>query len=148
MRYTFMLLFTLLFFCSCGKKNDGITVNEIKNPATAQGQDAKKTDMPEITFEKTVHDFGKVIQGERLSYVFKFTNTGKSNLIIENANGSCNCTTTTPPKAPIKPGESGEITVLFDSKTKSGEVNSTVLVSANTYPTHTILRVTADVKIP
>ncbi|MDL2297258.1 DUF1573 domain-containing protein, partial [Bacteroidales bacterium OttesenSCG-928-E04] len=89
-----------------------------------------------------------VIQGERLAYTFKFTNTGKSNLIIDGAKGSCNCTTTVPPKAPIKPGESGEITIKFDSKTKSGPVSSAVVVSANTYPVHTIIRVTADVKTP
>lgn len=147
MKKIFIVSLSLLLFFSCGKKSDGITVNEIRNPATAQDH-GKKVDMPEITFEKTLHDFGKVIQGERLSYIFKFKNTGKSNLIIDGATASCDCTTTTPPKAPIKPGESGEITVYFDSKTKSGPVNNTVIISANTYPVHTVLHLTAEVKAP
>lgn len=146
MRNFFLLLFSILLFCSCGKKQDGITVRDIKNPASAQA--GKKENMPEITFERTEYDFGKVIQGERLTYVFKFTNTGKANLIIDAAKASCNCTTTTPPQAPIKPGESGEITVLFDSKTKSGKVENMVVITANTYPTHTVLRLTANVKTP
>ena len=104
--------------------------------------------MPVLTFEKTTHDFGKVVQGERLSYTFKFKNTGKSNLIIYNSNASCGCTTSIPPKEPIRPGESGEIVVAFDSKNKSGKETHSVVVSANTYPVNTLIRITAEVIIP
>lgn len=138
-----------LWGCTDGQK-EKVTVNEIRNPASAESKNFQKelSNMPVITFEKLTHEFGKVLQGERLSYTFKFTNTGKSNLVIEGTETSCGCTTTTPPKAPIRPGDSGEIKVTFDSKTKMGSVSNVVVVSANTYPVQTVLRVNAEVIVP
>lgn len=131
-----------------GHDND-ITTSDIHNPATADGLSRKEAkNMPVITFEKTTHDFGKVIQGEKLSYTFTFTNTGKSNLIITSAEASCGCTTTTPPQAPIKPGEKGQIKVSFDSQNKKGPTKNMVIISANTYPIRTMIYITANVIVP
>lgn len=142
----FLLLSILILGCG-NKNNESIGVEAINNPATADGIDASKADkLPILTFEKVLHDFGYVTKGERLSYSFKFKNTGKTNLIISYVESSCGCTTSSPPKAPIKPGESSEIKVTFDSKTKSGPTTSLVLVTANTYPVKTLLTVNADVK--
>lgn len=137
-------------FIACNSsKNNGATIEDIHNPATPEGvSPEEQANMPVITFEKTTHDFGKVMRGERLTYAFKFTNTGKSNLIISNTHASCGCTTSVPPKEPIKPGESGEITVNFDSKRKHGNVKQTVTVGANTYPVQTVLTITAEVVNP
>lgn len=135
--------------CHNNTKDTDVTTDDIHYPATAEGMSKKELKkMPVITFEKTTHDFGKVIQGEKLSYTFKFKNTGKSNLVITKAEASCGCTTSIPPKAPIKPGETGEIKVSFDSKTKKGEVKQLVVVSANTYPVRTMIYITANVIIP
>ena len=136
---------------SCGSKDssEGFTVSDVHNPMTAEGlskKDAEK--MPVLTFETLEYDFGRVIKGERLSYAFKFKNTGKSNLIISSARTSCGCTTSTPPQAPIRPGETGEISVTFDSKNQKGTVEKTVVVSANTYPVQTVLKVKATVVEP
>lgn len=148
-RRLMLALSLLLLFAACKNKNSAIGVENIHNPATAEGiSDEAKAKMPVMTFEKTVHDFGAVIQGERLSYSFKFTNTGKSNLVISSTNSTCGCTTSAPPQAPIKPGETGEIKVTFDSRLKNGVINNQVLVAANTYPATTLLRITADVKKP
>lgn len=148
-RWLFMICVMAVVAGGCGKKekSNKITVSEIYNPATAD-KAAQPDDMPIITFETTRYDFGKVLQGERLSYVFKFTNTGKKNLVIQGTESSCGCTTTVPPKAPIRPGESGEIKVMFDSKTKMGNTSNSVVVVANTYPAYTILRVDAEVINP
>lgn len=140
-----------LMMSACGDKNkeEGFTTSDVHNPMTAEGlskKDAEK--MPVLTFETLEYDFGRVIKGEKLTYAFKFTNTGKSNLIISSARSSCGCTTSTPPQAPIRPGESGEITVVFDSKSQKGEVSKMVVVSANTYPVQTTLRLKANVVEP
>ncbi|MEG2069976.1 MAG: DUF1573 domain-containing protein [Bacteroidales bacterium] len=143
------MAFFLFFSCSSDKKSEQVTVADIHNPQSAEGLSKKEIEkMPILAFETLNYDFGKVIQGEQLSYVFKFTNTGKSNLIIYSTEASCGCTTTTPPKAPVKPGEKGEIKVMFNSKTQKGEVSKTVVVSANTYPTRTFLKIKANVVIP
>ena len=148
----FFLAFLPLLFWACGNstREENIKVTDIHIPVSADDKktDQQTADMPVITFEKNVHDFGRVLQGEKLSYSFKFTNTGKSNLIIQGADASCGCTTTAPPKAPIRPGESAHIKVTFDSKGKEGDVNNIVVVTANTYPVQTVVRVTANVITP
>lgn len=145
-----ILLVGVLILWSCGtKKEDQYGVEIISNPATADGIDKNVAEkMPVLTFETVTHHFGKVIQGERLSYSFKFKNTGKSNLIISYVETSCGCTTSSPPKEPIAPGESGEIKVTFDSKTKNGEVTNQVRITANTYPVNTNLTLKANVIRP
>ena len=145
------LCLAIMLLLSCGEKKttEGFTTADVHNPMTAEGlsqKDAEK--MPVLTFETLEYDFGRVIKGEKLSYSFKFKNTGKSNLIISSARSSCGCTTSTPPQAPIRPGESGEIGVTFDSKNQNGEVSKLVVVSANTYPVQTTLRLKATVVEP
>lgn len=127
-------------------KEGDFTVEDVHIPQTASGLSAKDAEkMPVIAFEKTTYDFGDVIEGERLTYAFKFKNTGKSNLIIYSSEATCGCTTSQPPKAPVRPGESGEITVTFDSKGQKGSVEKRILVGANTYPSETILMIKANV---
>ena len=146
-----VLCLAIVLMAACGEKkaSEGFTTSDVHNPMTAEGiseKDAEK--MPVLTFETLEYDFGRVIKGEKLSYAFKFKNTGKSNLIISSARTSCGCTSSTPPQAPIRPGESGEITVTFDSKNQKGEVSKMVVVSANNYPVQTTLRLKATVVEP
>src|SRR6185369_11255157 len=81
--------------------------------------------MAEMTFQKEVHDYGDIKQGGNGDCAFKFTNTGSAPLIISDAKGSCGCTVPEWPKTPIKPGESAEIKVHYDSK-RVGPINKTV----------------------
>ena len=43
----------------------------------------------ELSFNKTVHDFGTINEGETVETTFTFTNTGKPDLIIVDARASC-----------------------------------------------------------
>ena len=111
----------------------------IENPnvvtASAEGE-AGTTDAnaPVITFEETEYDFGTIKQGEVVDHTFKFTNTGKSPLIIESATASCGCTVPQPPTEPIAPGETSQIEVKFNSTGKMGQQYPTVTIRANTQP--------------
>jgi hypothetical protein len=146
---TACIILGLLMLTACHRKpaqEGDFKVSDVHIPVSAEGVSQKDKDkMPVIEFEKTSYDFGEVVQGEKLTYTFKFKNTGKSNLIIFSSEATCGCTTSTPPKAPIRPGESGEIKVLFDSKSQNGKVVKRILVGANTYPAETILTITANV---
>lgn len=72
----------------------------------------------EIKFEKTSHNFGSFPETEKVTCIFKFTNTGDNLLVIHQAIASCGCTVPQYPKQPIKPGESGEIKVTYDGSGK------------------------------
>jgi hypothetical protein len=148
--FSFLLSAFCFLLLSCGNhKKSELTVTDIKNPATADGIDKQQKDnMPEIQFDNLSYNFGKVIQGEILSYTFHFKNTGKYNLLISSILPSCGCTTSIPPKAPVKPGEKGEVTITFDSKYKNGEIISYLVVTANTYPAQTVLTINANVVTP
>ena len=70
----------------------------------------------EITFEKTSYNFGSFSESSpKVTCKFKFKNTGDGPLVIHQAIASCGCTVPQYPKEPIKPGESGEVTVTYDS---------------------------------
>ena len=68
-----------------------------------------------MTFTKSEYDFGTINQGDKVETEFPFTNTGKVDLLITNAKGSCGCTIPDFPKKPIKPGEKGKIFLIIPS---------------------------------
>lgn len=127
-----------------------ISTDLINNPSTA-AEDAPAVDpenAPQFEFEETVIEFGEISQGEKVKRMFKFTNVGKSDLIISDAKGSCGCTVPVWPRNPIAPGEGGEIEVVFDSKGKAGRQNKTVTLVANTVPNTKVLAIKGDVLAP
>lgn len=68
-----------------------------------------------IKFDKVVHNFGTFSEdAPTQKCVFTFTNTGTAPLIINQAVASCGCTIPSYTKAPIKPGEKGEIKVTYN----------------------------------
>ncbi len=89
---------------------------------------------PAIEFVETEFDFGKIKQGDIVTHAFKFKNTGKSELVIVDARASCGCTLPSIPKDPIAVGETGELTVEFNSSKKSGQIRKAIRITANTYP--------------
>lgn len=100
---------------------------------------------PEISFQKDVHDFGKVKQHGNATTEFVFTNTGTAPLIISNAKGSCGCTVPTWPREPIAPGATATIKVKYDSK-RVGPINKSVTITSNAGNTPTkVIRITGEI---
>lgn len=69
-----------------------------------------------VKFNETKHSFGKVKQDVPAVTEFTFKNTSKAPVIIETAAPSCGCTTPAYPKAPILPGKTGKIKVVYNSE--------------------------------
>lgn len=100
--------------------------------AVAQNKNTPQKDGAVITWEKKSHDFGNIVQGEKVEHTFYFTNTGNEPLIITSVDIQCSCTKAKGwPRDPIPPGGSGEITVSFDSTTNMGIQNKTVKLVSN-----------------
>lgn len=97
--------------------------------------------LPSIIFAESDYDFGTVSEGDIVEHTFSFTNTGEAPLIISNATASCGCTVPDWPRDPIAVGETGVISVKFDSKGKPGNQNKTVSITANTNPRVTRLQI-------
>ena len=159
--YLFTLITLIVFgFISCDNnsaENAETTVTTetqnvdpaiVDNPMTASEQTTSNEKLPQITFAEESFDFGKIKQGDVVDHQFKFKNTGKSDLIITSASGSCGCTVPDWPKNPIPPGEEGKIDVQFNSAGKSGMQRVTVTLVANTIPNTKVLTVTGEVQTP
>ena len=137
----------ILFGVSCKHGNKNISSDVVNNPNTANGT-SDTTKLPVFQFAEEVHDFGKIIQGEKVSYSFKFKNVGKSDLVISDARGSCGCTIADYPKTAIAPGAEGSIDVKFNTEGKKGFQTKTVTLSANTQPSSKVLTIKAKVQVP
>jgi len=107
-------------------------------------QDEVKTEVAAFTWDASSFDFGKIKQGVPVTHEFKFTNTGKSPLIIVNAQPSCGCTTPDWTKTPVPPGGSGFIKATFNAAT-AGPFNKTITVTANTQEGATYLTIKGEV---
>ncbi|MCP2042862.1 DUF1573 domain-containing protein [Pontibacter sp. HSC-36F09] len=107
----------------------------VDNPnVVPTSQTASTENMAVMSFATTEYDFGTIKEGDIVEHTFKFTNTGKSPLVIESASASCGCTAPDWTKTPVAPGEEGEVKVRFDSRNKPGQQSPTVTVRANTEP--------------
>jgi len=145
--FLFSLFLVALAVSSCNhEEKKPVTANQntlsgdiIKNPNTLEGTNPQK--LPEITFETLEHDFGKITEGDKVEYDFKFTNTGEAPLIISEVQVSCGCTTPSWPKGVIKPGESDIIKVVYNSKDRQGTFSKKIVVTSNTYPNQTALKI-------
>jgi hypothetical protein len=140
---TFSFFIIVLLFSGCGDGKKAITGDLVVVPETASGKTISK--YPVMEFEKTAHDFGQIIRGEKVSYRFKFKNAGKMPLIISDVPTSCGCTVPEFSKLPISPGEEGFILVTFNSQTESGYRTKTVTVTSNAQPRSQVLTISANV---
>jgi hypothetical protein len=145
----FITISILAAGCSSSGRTDknGIPVEMINNPSTASNPGAQPSAYPVMTFETTEHDFGDLIDGQNVEHTYKFTNTGTTNLLIETHEVTCGCTTPKYSKEPIKPGESSEIKVGFNSAGKSGVINKNVIIFANIKEKKMELHFKANVKV-
>tara|TARA_X000001036_G_scaffold440140_1_gene494929 strand:+ start:22833 stop:23336 length:504 start_codon:yes stop_codon:yes gene_type:complete len=146
MKNIFYSILSLAFItASCGE-TAAKKINQDNVDATEAQAQATTSNSPVMTFNKMSHDFGNINEGDVVTTTFSFTNTGKSDLIIVDARGSCGCTVPQYPKnVPIAPGATGEIMVSFDSNNKPSLQQKAVTISANTESGREMLRIKAMV---
>ncbi|HBZ66449.1 MAG TPA: hypothetical protein DEO70_06390 [Bacteroidales bacterium] len=135
---------TLMF--GCKSRNSELSNNVVDNPMSADGNNNNPS--PAIKFEVEEHDFGKIIAGEKVTFNFKFRNTGNADLLLTKVSASCGCTAPSFPTTPIAPGKEGVVSVSFNSENRSGFQNKTITVLTNSIPNSTQLRIKARVMRP
>lgn len=127
-----------------GKAGQEADVDLIRNPLSAQGYNESQQ-MPVMTFDSDLHDFGRLSAGESISYSFHFRNTGNADLVISSTSATCGCTVADYPHGRIAPGGEGYVTVTFKSAGKSGQQYQEVTVVTNAQPATYRLKITAQV---
>lgn len=130
--------------------------DKIADDASVKAEQLKKelAEQRELALKNTTtvqlidsfYNFGKVSDGAMVQYSFKFKNTGNNPLVVMDAHASCGCTVPEKPEQPIKPGETGVIKVVFNSKGRSGHQEKTITVTSNAKPEFGILKLTGEVE--
>lgn len=136
MKKSISILAMLLFSASF------IFAQETPKPAAAVNPNA-----PDVSFTKTVHDYGTIFVGGDGNCEFEFTNTGKEPLILSSVKSSCGCTVPSWPREPILPGKKETIKVKYDTG-RVGPINKSVTVLSNAKTSPVVLRITGNVVKP
>ena len=106
----------------------GPSISDVKPEAAPQADRPS----PKITFEKTVHDFGKIGPGTRNACKFKFTNSGDDVLKIGKVQTCCGIRAQLNKKErEYAPGESGTLTVKYHVSKRPGRAEKRLYVPSN-----------------
>ena len=133
-----LLAATIIFACNV-RRNDKVVDDAVKQTAAAM------LDTTQVQLIDSLYNFGKVAEGEKVTYNFRFKNVGTKPLVISSTSASCGCTVPEKPDRPILPGETGVIKVVFNSQGKAGHNEKNITVMANTVPAFPMLILTGDV---
>lgn len=147
-----LFIITILGLAACGNNEkpanngDKLSTDLVTNPVSAEGNnEAALAEMPTMDFVDTMHNFGNLKEGDVVTYDFEFKNNGKKPLIISGATGSCGCTAPDYPHKPIEPGETGNITVKFNTADKQYHQEKSVTIATNSRRGTHMLYIKADV---
>lgn len=144
-RYIFALLICIYAFESCIQSTHTES-KSVDRFIPVEGEQFKDQKFPKFGFNKEIHKFGEISEGEILVCEFYFKNIGDANLIINTIESSCGCTVVKWDKSPIKVGEESKITVEFDSKNRYGKQYKVLTIFANTKRKVKELKITATIK--
>lgn len=142
--FVVVLMSFIFVACDDDKNDDKLSTDLIQNPITADGQE-NLNELPIIKFKTQEHDFGKIIDGVKVAFKFRFTNVGGADLIISQVKTTCGCTVSRFSKEAIIPGESGFIELTFDSQRRTGFNHKSATVLTNAQPNVTSLSIKAMV---
>lgn len=140
MKKCFFFLMVSVAFLSCDVRRK----DKIADDAFTQNEQALK-DSTSVEIIDASYNFGKVVDGDKVEYNYRFKNTGNKPLVIIKASASCGCTVPQKPEKPILPGEMGFIKVVFDSRGRIGETHKSITVTSNAKPEFPELKLEGEV---
>lgn len=86
---------------------------------------------PRLTFDKKLHDFKKVTQGDTAIVEFLMTNTGQDTLKIRKTMTNCSCTSSSLETNQLAPGEEAKLRVAFNTAGRKGQQFKNVSIFSN-----------------
>ncbi len=106
----------------------------------------EKLNAPKLSIKNAIHNFGSITSGDVVSATFVLTNSGKTDLNIRKTKASCGCTVPKLATKDLKPGESVDLSVTFNSAGRKGTQIKTVTIYSND-PVKPIQKVTIKSKV-
>lgn len=97
-----------------------------------------------MKFETEVVDYGTITQNSEGTRLFLFTNTGDAPLLITKVKTTCGCTVPSYSKAPIMPGDTGELNIKYDTK-RLGAFTKTITVMSNSEGGNKVLKIKGNI---
>lgn len=97
-----------------------------------------------IEFKTDTIDYGTIEKGADGVRVFEFTNTGSAPLIISDVKSTCGCTVPKKPEGPIMPGQTGEISIKYDTN-RVNPIRKTITVTSNADTPTVALKIKGEV---
>ncbi len=152
MKKTVLYMISAIFLLACASDSQSLEdpseAVQIASPYTADGgiDSSVISQMAHLEFKDRVHDFGTIRAGEVVLWDVEFTNTGKGDAIIQDAEASCGCTVPEYDKEPIASGKTGKIKIKFNSEGNKGTVEKQVHVETNAYPASYVLTIKANIQ--
>ena len=136
----FLILLVLVTMLSCdNRRKDKIADDKATQIALAL------KDSTTVQIIDSAFNYGKVTDGEKVKYSYRFKNTGTKPLVIVEASSTCGCTVPEKPEKPIMPGETSFIKIVFDSKGRVGSTHKLIKVISNANPAFPDLLLTGEV---
>jgi hypothetical protein len=83
----------------------------------------------EIWFEEYSHDYGTIPKDSDGTWTFKFKNLGQEAIVINRVRSTCGCTVPEWPREPVEPGDTGTITVRYNTASTGTFLKSVVVYS-------------------
>ena len=142
LKFSVIWMFLIHVLVACTGQNDSqnLGVNDPEESAkSAQNQ-------PVITFDRVKHDFGTIIEGEKVVCYFDYENSGGVELVINSVEASCGCTTPDWSSEPLKTGEQGRLKIIFDAAGRSGVQRKVVTVISNASNSTVRLTLSANIE--
>ena len=84
-----------------------------------------------LRLKEIEHDFSQIPQGKPVYYSFEITNTGTTELKLDNVQASCGCTTPEWSRDPIAAGATAKIRVGYNAAA-AGPFEKTITITYNT----------------
>jgi len=126
-----------------------ISANLVEDFSSLSKEDLESA--PVFKVDATTVDLGKMKGSTSKEVEFKFTNTGKKDLILRHVRSTCGCTAVQQgiAGAGIKPGQSSSIKAVFSSGGYKGNVTKAIYVYTNDPKnSEVVLMLKADVEQP